>query len=88
MVNFVKRRLEWVKEATLNLRGGSVLCLKRVKFRDSFLLVVGLSSGDIAVTHLSLKRLSPEEEPRPIMSLVGKLTESHEFGVNSLDVKT
>ena len=45
-INVNKRRLELVPTGTLKARG-SVLCMLKLKYQDSIVLVVGLSSGDI-----------------------------------------
>lgn len=74
-----KKRLEIIKECTIKVRG-SVLCMKKQKFPGkAFLIIVGLSSGDIcfiqATENLKTK-------------IIGTLKKVHDFGVNSLDAVT
>ena len=67
-----------LKECTIRVRG-SVLCMKKQKFPNATLLVVGLSSGDIclisAIDGLKTK-------------IIGTIKTVHDFGVNSLDAVT
>ena len=53
-INLHKKRLELVKDCTLRARG-SVLCMRKLKFKDSVVLVVGLSSGDIVLAEVQSK---------------------------------
>ena len=60
-INIRKMRLEMVQNKACNLRfkEGSVLTMRRLKLKDAFVVIVGLSSGDIALISVGFK----EEEP-------------------------
>ena len=78
-VNLRKKRLEIVKDRTLRATG-SVLCMQKVKFKESVIFIIGLSSGDIVLSEF---KISPEGEIQT--RIIGNLKKVHDFGVNSLD---
>lgn len=78
-INFNKRRLELAQENTIRL-DGSVLSMKRVKFAAKSVVVVGMSSGDIAFIEVAF-----DGDKNIKSKLLGKIPKVHDFGVNSLD---
>ena len=56
--------------------------MQRLKLKDEIVLVVGLSSGNIAIFNVSLM------EGQLDCKQIGTLTHAHDFGVNSIDSVT
>lgn len=54
--------------------------MQKVKFKESVILIIGLSSGDIVLSEF---KYSAEGEIQT--RIIGNLKKVHDFGVNSLD---
>ena len=57
--------------------------MQKLKFLDSVVLVVGLSSGDVVLVEC---KLGPEGQLKT--RIIGTMKKVHDFGVNSLDAVT
>ena len=57
--------------------------MKKIKFKDNIVLVVGLSSGNIVLVDF---KFSSDDNVET--TIIGNLKRSHDFGVNSLDAMT
>lgn len=78
-INLNKRRLVIDQQQTIRL-DGSVLSMKRVKLAAKTIVVVGMSSGDIAVIAVEF-----DSHQQLKATMLGKIPRVHDFGVNSLD---
>ena|ERR1719272_374258 len=82
-INIGKKKLEHVNK-NLNLKfAGSVLSMKRLKLKDAFVLIVGLSNGDISMLAITF-----DDRNELQVQILGTLQRAHDFGVNSLDALT
>ena len=80
-INIPKKRLETVGT---NLKfDASILSMRKLKLKDAFLLITGLSNGDIVIISIQF-----DSNNLLTLQLIGTLEKAHDFGVNSLHALT
>ena len=70
-------------QVSLQKFDASILSMRRLKLNNAFLLITGLSNGDIVIISIQFS-----SDNQINLKIIGTLEKAHDFGVNSLHALT